>query len=158
MVLTRGFACAVPVVASAIPGYEAVMTEDTGVLVPPGDDRRARRRGRLAARGRAATRRARRARPQVAIERYSWDTIAERLEQIYEDVCRLKVRGILRSPWTRGGIVLAFLSGVGALLWFDGPEWAAFRDAFRSSSGSGSRSPIGFNLLSVVARAFAGRP
>ena len=39
MVLTRGFACAVPVVASDIPGYRAVMTDETGVLFPPGDDR-----------------------------------------------------------------------------------------------------------------------
>jgi phosphatidylinositol alpha-mannosyltransferase len=86
MVLTRGFACAVPVVASDIPGYRAVMTEETGVLFPPGDHRaladalvglfedepRRRLLGEHARR--------------VAVERYSWDTIAERLEQIYEDV------------------------------------------------------------------------
>jgi phosphatidylinositol alpha-mannosyltransferase len=86
MVLTRGFACAVPVVASDIPGYRAVMTDDTGVLVPPGnaaalsdalvalleDEPRRRLLGEHARR--------------VAVERYSWDTIAERLEQIYEDV------------------------------------------------------------------------
>jgi phosphatidyl-myo-inositol alpha-mannosyltransferase len=86
MVLTRGFACAVPVVASDIPGYRAVMTEDTGVLVPPGDDRALAdalvdlladepRRARL---GESARR--------LAIERYSWATIAERLEAIYEAV------------------------------------------------------------------------
>jgi phosphatidyl-myo-inositol alpha-mannosyltransferase len=86
MVLTRGFACALPVVASDIPGYRAVMTDDTGMLVPPGDDRALAdalvdlladepRRRTLGAAGR-----------QVAIDRYSWDTIAVRLEQIYEDV------------------------------------------------------------------------
>jgi phosphatidylinositol alpha-mannosyltransferase len=86
MVLTRGFACAVPVVASDIPGYRAVMTEETGVLVPPGDDRALAdglvamledepRRRRLGERGR-----------QIAIERYSWNRIAVRLEQIYEEV------------------------------------------------------------------------
>src|SRR5205823_13343680 len=37
MVLTRAFACATPAVASDIPGYRAVMTEQTGLLVPPGD-------------------------------------------------------------------------------------------------------------------------
>jgi phosphatidyl-myo-inositol alpha-mannosyltransferase len=86
MVLTRGFACAVPVVASDIPGYRAVMTEDTGLLVPPGDahaladalvemvaDEQRRRSFGEKAR-------------QVAIERYSWDRIAVRLEQIYQDV------------------------------------------------------------------------
>ena len=86
MVLTRGFACAVPVVASDIPGYRAVMTEHTGVLVPPGDDR-ALADGLVEMledepRRRALGDRAR----QVAIERYSWDRIAVRLEQIYEEV------------------------------------------------------------------------
>src|SRR5205823_7259998 len=37
MVLTRAFACATPVVASDIGGYRDVMTEETGLLVPPGD-------------------------------------------------------------------------------------------------------------------------
>jgi len=86
MVLTRAFACAVPVVASDIPGYRAVMTEETGELVPPGDDQaladalvglledEPRRR----ALGESARR--------IAVERYSWDKIADRLEQIYRQV------------------------------------------------------------------------
>jgi phosphatidyl-myo-inositol alpha-mannosyltransferase len=86
MVLTRAFACAVPVVASDIPGYRAVMTEDTGVLVPPGDAA-ALTEGlvglledepRRQALGESARR--------LAIERYSWGKIAERLEQIYREV------------------------------------------------------------------------
>jgi phosphatidyl-myo-inositol alpha-mannosyltransferase len=86
MVLTRAFACAVPVVASDIPGYRAVMTDDTGVLFPTGDpaalaealanlledEPRRRELGEHARR--------------IAIERYSWDRIAERLEQIYREV------------------------------------------------------------------------
>ena len=86
MVLTRGFACAVPVVASDIPGYRAVMTDQTGVLFPPGDDRALAdalvglledepRRRSLGEQAR-----------KLAVERYSWDTIAVRLEQIYQDV------------------------------------------------------------------------
>ena len=86
MVLTRGFACAVPVVASDIPGYRAVMTDETGVLVPPGDARALAdalvgmladedRRRRLAERAR-----------EIAIEHYGWENIAVRLEQIYEEV------------------------------------------------------------------------
>jgi len=39
MVLTRAFACALPVVASDIPGYRDVMTPETGISVPPGDPR-----------------------------------------------------------------------------------------------------------------------
>jgi phosphatidylinositol alpha-mannosyltransferase len=86
MVLTRAFACAVPVVASDIPGYRAVMTEDTGMLVPPGDEaaladglvRLLEDEPRRQALGASARR--------VAVERYSWDTIAGRLEQIYREV------------------------------------------------------------------------
>src|SRR5438045_87361 len=37
MTITRAFACAAPVVASDIPGYREVVTEETGALVPPGD-------------------------------------------------------------------------------------------------------------------------
>jgi len=86
MVLTRAFACAVPAVASDIPGYRAVMTEETGTLVPPGDVE-ALAEGlvglledepRRQALGESARR--------LAIERYSWGTIAERLEQIYREV------------------------------------------------------------------------
>jgi glycosyltransferase involved in cell wall biosynthesis len=86
MVLTRGFACALPVVASDIPGYRAVMTDRTGVLFPPGNERALAdalvslledepRRQSLGEHART-----------VAVERYSWDTIAVRLEQIYQDV------------------------------------------------------------------------
>lgn len=88
MVLTRAFACATPVVASDIAGYRAVMTPETGLLVPPGDptalaqglialleDEPRRRELGLAAR-------------QVAQERYSWGKIARRLQGIYELVAR----------------------------------------------------------------------
>src|SRR5215203_1763657 len=84
MVLTRAFACATPVVASDISGYRGVMEPEAGRLVPPDDP------GALAdavtelladepvreGLGRAAR--------MIAEERYSWDTIAERLSEIYE--------------------------------------------------------------------------
>ena len=86
MVLTRSFACATPVVASDITGYRDVMTDETGVLVPPGDpdalaeavvgllgDEPQRQRFGAAAR-------------QIAVERYSWDDIARRLAAIYEEL------------------------------------------------------------------------
>jgi phosphatidylinositol alpha-mannosyltransferase len=86
MVLTRAFACATPVVASDIDGYRAVMSGETGVLVPPEDhealaeaivrlleDEPRRRRLGSAAR-------------RIAEERYSWDAIGARLARIYEDV------------------------------------------------------------------------
>ena len=84
MVLTRAFACATPVVASDIPGYRDVMTPETSVAVAPGDP------GALAdavealladEAGRAALGAAAR---QLAIDRYSWQDIARRLERIYD--------------------------------------------------------------------------
>ena len=86
MVLTRAFACATPVVASDIGGYREVIEPGTAVLVPPrdpgaladavvallGDEER-----RLAI-GAAAR--------ALALERYSWDRIAGRLAEIYEQV------------------------------------------------------------------------
>jgi phosphatidyl-myo-inositol alpha-mannosyltransferase len=92
MVLTRAFACATPVVASDISGYRDVMTPETAVAVPPGDtdvlaaavtallaDESSRE-----ARGIAARR--------LALERYSWSDIAQRLVAIYDDA-----RGV-RTP------------------------------------------------------------
>jgi phosphatidylinositol alpha-mannosyltransferase len=86
MVLTRPFACATPVVASDIDGYRQVMTDETGVLVPPGEP------GALAAavvdllgdepRRQAMGAAARR----VAEERYSWDEIGRRLAAVYEEL------------------------------------------------------------------------
>lgn len=88
MVLTRAFACAVPVVSSDIDGYRDVMTDETGMLVPPGepaalaeaivsllDDEPLRQRLGTAAR-------------TVALERYAWDSIAERLARVYELVAQ----------------------------------------------------------------------
>ena len=86
MVLTRAFACATPVVASDISGYRDVMTDETGVLVPPGapdaladavaglleDEPRRERFG-------AAARR-------LAQERYSWNDIGRRLAEIYREL------------------------------------------------------------------------
>jgi phosphatidyl-myo-inositol alpha-mannosyltransferase len=86
MVLTRAYACATPVVASDIDGYREVMTPDAAVPFPPGDvgalvealvallDDEPRR----AALGTAAR--------ETAIARYSWDDIARRLHEIYEQV------------------------------------------------------------------------
>jgi phosphatidylinositol alpha-mannosyltransferase len=86
MVLTRAFACAVPVVASDIPGYRAVMTDETGVMFPPGDaDALAEALGNLLEDEPRRQKLGAHAR-RIAIERYSWGNIAERLEQIYAEV------------------------------------------------------------------------
>lgn len=84
MVLIRAFACAVPVVASDIPGYRDVMTGETGSLVPPGDRRALsdavvaslETEERRVQQGGMAR--------QLAVERYSWGAIAARLADVYD--------------------------------------------------------------------------
>jgi phosphatidylinositol alpha-mannosyltransferase len=89
MVLTRAFACALPVVASDIPGYREVLDQAASVSVPPGDTAALvdavcdlvsdeGRRERLGAAAR-----------EIAVERYAWPRIALRLEEIYAEVTGL---------------------------------------------------------------------
>jgi phosphatidylinositol alpha-mannosyltransferase len=84
MVLTRALACATPVVASDISGYRDVMTPETCVSFPAGDEHALveavealladePRRRAMGAAGRL-----------LAQERYSWDAIARRLMRVYE--------------------------------------------------------------------------
>lgn len=83
MVLTRAFACALPAVASDIPGYREVLSPEAALAVQPDDpdaladavvdlveDEPRRERMGEAARG-------------LAVERYAWPAIARRLEEIY---------------------------------------------------------------------------
>ena len=85
MVLTRAFATATPAVASDIEGYAAVADESSALLVPPGDVAAVSRaivellqdEPRRAALGAGAR--------EVA-EQYSWDRIAGRLVEIYEQL------------------------------------------------------------------------
>ncbi len=86
MVLTRAFACATPVVASDIPGYAEVVTDETSMLVAPNDPRALAEavEGLLADEPRRAAMGA--AARALAIERYAWPDIARRLESIYERV------------------------------------------------------------------------
>ena len=84
MVLTRAFACSLPVVASDITGYRDVMTPETSVAVPPEDPRALAdavaalledepRRLAMAASAR-----------ELARSQYAWPDIARRLLAIYE--------------------------------------------------------------------------
>jgi uncharacterized protein (TIRG00374 family) len=63
----------------------------------------------------------------------------------------------LRSPTVRILLTVAAAAGVAALLWWRGPAWSAVGDAFRAVQWQWVVVAIGFNLLSVVARAFAWR-
>jgi phosphatidylinositol alpha-mannosyltransferase len=83
MVLTRAFACALPAVASDIPGYREVLDPSASVAVRPGDPRAladaicglVADEPRREALGEAAR--------ELAVARYSWGMIARRLEKIY---------------------------------------------------------------------------
>jgi phosphatidylinositol alpha-mannosyltransferase len=89
MVLTRAFACALPAVASDIPGYREVLDPAASVSVPPGDPQAlADAVCELVADEDERLRLGERAR-EIAVERYSWGVIARRLSQIYEDVTGL---------------------------------------------------------------------
>ena len=84
MVLTRALACATPVVASDISGYRDVMTPETCVSFPPGDEH-ALVEAVEALLADEPRRRAMGAAGRVLVQdRYSWDAIARRLVQIYE--------------------------------------------------------------------------
>jgi phosphatidyl-myo-inositol alpha-mannosyltransferase len=83
MVLTRAFACALPVVASDIEGYAAVAGPEHGILVPPGDPE-ALGRALLELLEDEARRRAHGAAARKAARHYSWDRIARRLVEIYK--------------------------------------------------------------------------
>ncbi len=85
MVLTRAFACAVPAVASDIPGYRAVLTQETGLLTPPGDHRKLAD-GVVELLGDEELRQHRGSAARSLVEeRYAWDGIARRLFEIYQD-------------------------------------------------------------------------
>jgi phosphatidyl-myo-inositol alpha-mannosyltransferase len=90
MVLTRAFACALPVVASDIPGYREVLEPQASIAIEP-DDPRALVEAvaalvddepRREAMGEAAR--------ALAVERYGWDGIAIRLTEIYERVTGIR--------------------------------------------------------------------
>jgi phosphatidylinositol alpha-mannosyltransferase len=94
MALVRAFACATPVVASDIPGYAAVMSADTGALVPPGDpDALA---GALVSLLEDEPRR--RLLGASAREEYSWEGLARRLLAIYDGLTlTTEMRGSARE-------------------------------------------------------------
>lgn len=62
---------------------------------------------------------------------------------------------LLRSLWVRVAAMLLLLAGVAALLWWHGPRWSDFGDAFTAVRWEWVAAAVGLNLLSVVFRAGA---
>jgi phosphatidyl-myo-inositol alpha-mannosyltransferase len=91
MVLTRAFACALPAVASDIPGYREVLTAGAAVSVEPNDPHALAD----AVRGLVADEPRREAMGEaarvLAMERYAWPAIAARLEDVYSRVSGIHV-------------------------------------------------------------------
>jgi len=86
MVLTRAFACATPVVASDIPGYRGVMEPQAGRLVPPDDPSALADAVVTLLEDEPARVELGRGARVLAQERYSWEGIAQRLSEIYEEL------------------------------------------------------------------------
>jgi phosphatidyl-myo-inositol alpha-mannosyltransferase len=89
MVLTRAFACSLPVVASDIPGYREVLTPEVGIAIRPDEpDALVDAVASLVADEPARQGMGESARA-LAVEKYAWPAIARRLERIYFDVTGL---------------------------------------------------------------------
>jgi uncharacterized membrane protein YbhN (UPF0104 family) len=62
---------------------------------------------------------------------------------------------VLNGVWARVAIILAVAAGVGALLWWRGPDWSTIPDAFQAVRWHWVAIAIGLNLLSIVARSLS---
>ena len=157
MVLTRAFACAVPVVASDIPGYRAVMTEEPACSFRRATTTRSPTRSSRCSRTSRAARRSATSARRVARSGTRGTRSPSGSSRSTRSVGRVKAvaapPAVAVDAWR--GIVLAFLGGVGALLWWHGPDWASSGTRSRSVEWEWVAAAIGLNLLSVVARAFA---
>jgi len=83
MVLTRAYACALPVVASDIPGYREVLEPRAAVSVPAGDEAALAEAITSLVEDEAAREGMGAAARDVALARYAWPRLARRLEELY---------------------------------------------------------------------------
>ena len=167
MVLTRAFACALPVVASDIPGYREVTTPETSVTVPPDDTAALTdavadlladepRRVEMGRAARALADRAvrverhRRAGSRASTSARSSPTGAAR------GVNRLK--RIARNPWCARHLRPRRCSRCAiAAIWWRGPDWNTVYHAFDSVSWRWVIVGVLLNLVSTLARALSWR-
>jgi glycosyltransferase 2 family protein len=67
----------------------------------------------------------------------------------------VRLRALSRSRSLRVLVVLAVAAGVGALVWWRGPDWGAVGDAFTIVRWQWVAAAIALNLVSVLVRAVA---
>ena len=67
----------------------------------------------------------------------------------------MRLRALSRSRSLRILVVLAVAAGVGALVWWRGPDWGAVGDAFTIVRWQWVVAAIALNLVSVLVRAVA---
>ena len=166
MVLTRAFACALPAVASDIPGYREVLTPEAAVSVAPNDpDAWPTPCARSSTTSRAARRWARRP-ARSPCEQYAWPAIAARLEEVYAaspgspSARRAPHEAVLRvwrSGWAQGALALAALVLAFVVIWWRGPDWGSVFDAFKVVIWSWIVLAFLLNVVSTLFRALSWR-
>ena len=92
MVLTRAVACALPAIASDIPGYREVLEPTASVAVSPDDPGALVSAVEALVADEPARERMGRAARELAVARYSWPRIASRLEAIYASLVGEELR------------------------------------------------------------------
>ena len=98
IVLVEAMAAGLPVIASDIPGYRAVLAEGTaGVLVPP-DNPEALEKALFAVLGNAELRDDLRASGLARAERYSWDRLIRQVMEAYEEAVAMGPRVVHELP------------------------------------------------------------
>jgi phosphatidylinositol alpha-mannosyltransferase len=98
MILAEAMAAGLPVVASDIPGYRAVLAEGTaGILTPP-DDPAALENALFGVLRNPELRQDLTASGLARAERYSWDRIICQVMEAYQDAIALGPRVVAESP------------------------------------------------------------
>ena len=165
MVLTRAFACALPAVASDIPGYREVLTPDAALAVAPndpaaladavcdlvGDDVRRERMGAAArAGGRELLVADDRAAPGDRVRECDWRPREGPSGMSF-------VRRVWRSGWTQVVVALVALVLAFAAIWWRGPDWGSVLEAFRLVIWSWIVLAFLLNVVSTLFRALSWR-
>jgi phosphatidylinositol alpha-mannosyltransferase len=93
MVLTRAYACALPVVASDIPGYREVLDDTAAIAIPPGNEPALVEAVATLVHDEPSRQQMGNAARAIALDRYAWPRLARRLEELYLSL----VNGDLRA-------------------------------------------------------------